>query len=156
MARCNPHAPCFCCWYLHLDRHGHCAATTEAERCQSPPTTAPTPIAAVMKPNPLASGRRHRFSAAARPISTGDPRAGAVVTNNFADYHIPVCADIGDIDVLFVDEPDLAFNPLGARGIGEIGITGVAAAIANAVWHATGVRVRDLPIVPEKLLGRSA
>jgi xanthine dehydrogenase YagR molybdenum-binding subunit len=81
-----------------------------------------------------------------------DDRYGAVVTNNFADYHVPVNADVHTIDVLFVEEPDLRFNPLGVRGMGEIGITGVAAAIANAVYHATGVRVRDLPIVPEKLL----
>ncbi len=57
-----------------------------------------------------------------------DPRYGAVVTNNLADYHVPVCADVRQVDVLFIDEPDLAFNPLGGRGIGEIGITGVAAA----------------------------
>jgi xanthine dehydrogenase YagR molybdenum-binding subunit len=82
-----------------------------------------------------------------------DPRNGAVVTNNLADYHVPVNADIGKIEALFVEEPDLVFNPLGARGIGEIGITGVAAAVANAVYHASGVRVRELPIVPEKLLG---
>ena len=82
-----------------------------------------------------------------------DPRYGVVVTNNLADYHVPVNADVPEIEVLFVEEPDLAFNPLGARGVGEIGITGVAAAIANAVYHATGIRVRDLPIVPEKLLG---
>jgi xanthine dehydrogenase YagR molybdenum-binding subunit len=82
-----------------------------------------------------------------------DTRAGAVVTNNLADYHVPVNADIPNLEVLFVEEPDFALNPLGARGVGEIGITGVAAAIANAVYHATGVRVRDLPIVPEKLLG---
>ncbi|HEY0394906.1 MAG TPA: xanthine dehydrogenase family protein molybdopterin-binding subunit [Candidatus Elarobacter sp.] len=81
-----------------------------------------------------------------------DPRDGAVVTNNLADYHVPVNADIPNIDVLFVEEPDFALNALGARGIGEIGITGVAAAVANAVYHATGTRVRDLPIVPEKLL----
>jgi xanthine dehydrogenase YagR molybdenum-binding subunit len=84
-----------------------------------------------------------------------DARAGAVVTNNLADYHVPVNADIPNIEVQFVEEPDFKLNPLGIRGIGEIGITGVAAAIANAVYHATGVRVRDLPIVPEKLL-RSA
>ena len=82
-----------------------------------------------------------------------DPRAGAVVTNNLADYHLPVNADIGQIEVLFVEEPDLTFNALGVRGIGEIGITGVAAAVANAIYHASGVRVRELPIVPERLLG---
>ncbi len=82
-----------------------------------------------------------------------DPRAGAVVTNNLADYHVPVNADVHAIEVLFIEEPDLTFNPLGARGMGEIGITGVAAAIANAVYHATGVRVREVPIVPERLLG---
>jgi xanthine dehydrogenase YagR molybdenum-binding subunit len=82
-----------------------------------------------------------------------DPRNGAVISDNLADYHVPVNADIEEIDVLFVEVPDFAFNPLGARGIGEIGITGIAAAVANAVYHATGVRVRDLPILPEKLLG---
>ncbi|BDE05336.1 dehydrogenase [Vulcanimicrobium alpinum] len=87
--------------------------------------------------------------------SVRDARTGAFVTNNLADYHVPVNADIPPIDVLFVEEPDYALNPLGARGIGEIGITGVAAAIANAVYHATGIRVRDLPIVPEKLLASS-
>lgn len=81
-----------------------------------------------------------------------DPRTGAPITNNLADYHVPVNADVEQIEALFVGEPDVVFNPLGARGMGEIGITGVAAAIANAVYHATGVRVRDLPIVPEKLL----
>jgi len=81
-----------------------------------------------------------------------DPR-GAVITNNLADYHVPVNADVPAIDVLFVEEPDFALNPLGVRGVGEIGLTGVAAAVANAVYHATGVRVRELPIVPDKLLG---
>src|SRR5437764_7972489 len=81
-----------------------------------------------------------------------DSSTGLPVTRNLADYHIPTNADIPDIDVAFVGEPDFAFNPIGARGLGEIGITGAAAAIANAVYHATGKRVRDLPITPDKLL----
>ena len=81
-----------------------------------------------------------------------DPRSGAIVTNNLADYHVPVNADVPPIDIAFVEHPDLTFNALGVRGMGEIGITGVAAAVANAVYHASGRRVRDLPIVPERLM----
>jgi xanthine dehydrogenase YagR molybdenum-binding subunit len=81
-----------------------------------------------------------------------DPPTGLPVTRNLADYHVPVHADIHDIDVHFVGEPDYAFNPMGARGMGEIGITGAAAAVANAVYHATGRRVRDLPITIDKLV----
>jgi xanthine dehydrogenase YagR molybdenum-binding subunit len=81
-----------------------------------------------------------------------DVHSGRVANANLADYHVPVNADIGNIDVCVVDENDTAFNPLGARGIGEIGITGVAAAIANAVFHATGKRIRDLPITLDKLV----
>ncbi|MBN3858620.1 xanthine dehydrogenase family protein molybdopterin-binding subunit [Paraburkholderia sp. Ac-20340] len=81
-----------------------------------------------------------------------DTATGRFVNGNFADYHVPVNADIGDLDVQFVGAPDLHFNPLGVRGIGEIGITGVPAAIANAVYHATGVRVRDLPITLDKVM----
>jgi xanthine dehydrogenase YagR molybdenum-binding subunit len=81
-----------------------------------------------------------------------DPRTGRPVTDNFADYAIPVNADIPDIEVELLDHPDPIINTLGCRGIGEIGITGAAAAIANAVYHATGKRIRDLPITPEKLL----
>ncbi len=81
-----------------------------------------------------------------------DKRVGRAVNGNLAEYHVPVNADIGNIDVHVVDEDDPHVNPLGAKGIGEIGITGVAAAVANAVWHATGKRVRDLPITLDKLL----
>jgi xanthine dehydrogenase YagR molybdenum-binding subunit len=81
-----------------------------------------------------------------------DHETGRVLNANLAQYHVPVNADIGELDVTFVDEDDQQFNPLGARGIGEIGITGVAAAIANAVYHATGRRIRDLPITPDKLI----
>jgi xanthine dehydrogenase YagR molybdenum-binding subunit len=65
---------------------------------------------------------------------------------------VPVNPDVPDVEVDFVGSPDPVINTLGCRGIGEIGITGVAAAIANAVYHATGKRIRDLPITPEKLL----
>ena len=81
-----------------------------------------------------------------------DLKTGLPVTANLADYHVPTNADIPQIDVYFVGEPDFAFNPIGARGMGEIGITGMAAAVANAVYHATGKRVRDLPITPDKLM----
>jgi xanthine dehydrogenase YagR molybdenum-binding subunit len=81
-----------------------------------------------------------------------DKREGRAVNGNLAEYHVPVNADIQDIDVQIVDEDDPHVNPLGAKGIGEIGITGVGAAIANAVYHATGKRVRDLPITLDKLL----
>ena len=82
-----------------------------------------------------------------------DHRYGRFINHNFAEYHVPVNADIHDIDVIFVDEVEPHLNPLGVKGIGEIGIVGTAAAIANAVYHATGVRVRDLPITIDKLLG---
>jgi len=81
-----------------------------------------------------------------------DAPTGLPVTRNLADYHVPTNADVPEIDVAFVGEPDFAFNPIGARGMGEIGITGIAAAIANAVYHATGKRIRDLPITPDKLI----
>ena len=81
-----------------------------------------------------------------------DLRYGRAVNANLAEYHVPVNADIGAIDIVVVPEKDMHVNPLGAKGIGEIGITGVAAAIANAVYHATGKRVRDLPITLDKVL----
>jgi xanthine dehydrogenase YagR molybdenum-binding subunit len=69
-------------------------------------------------------------------------------------YHVATNADVGEIDVAWIDEEDLHVNPMGAKGIGEIGIVGTAAAVANAIYDATGVRVRDLPITPAKLVGR--
>jgi xanthine dehydrogenase YagR molybdenum-binding subunit len=81
-----------------------------------------------------------------------DERQGRIVNANLAQYHVPTNADIGEIDVGVVAEEDPHINSLGARGIGEIGITGVAAAVANAVYHATGIRVRELPITLDKLL----
>ncbi|NVO86503.1 xanthine dehydrogenase family protein molybdopterin-binding subunit [Hymenobacter terrestris] len=81
-----------------------------------------------------------------------DHKFGRYVNHNFAEYHIPVNADIPHIDVIFVHEDDDIVNPLGVKGIGEVGMLGVTAAIANAVFHATGKRVRDLPIMLDKLL----
>jgi xanthine dehydrogenase YagR molybdenum-binding subunit len=81
-----------------------------------------------------------------------DADLGRIMNPNIAEYHVPVNADVHDIDVIFVEEPDDTVNPLGIKGVGEIGIVGTAAAIANAVYHATGKRVRDLPITLDKLL----
>jgi xanthine dehydrogenase YagR molybdenum-binding subunit len=81
-----------------------------------------------------------------------DHRFGRFMTHNLADYHVPVNADVHAIDVFFVEEKDDEINPLGVKGVGEIGIVGTAAAIANAVYHATGKRVRDLPITLDKLM----
>jgi xanthine dehydrogenase YagR molybdenum-binding subunit len=81
-----------------------------------------------------------------------DPRNARVVNANLADYHVPVHADVPPIDVIFVDEVDKHVNPMGAKGLAELALVGVAPAVANAVYHATGKRVRDLPITPEKLM----
>ena len=81
-----------------------------------------------------------------------DHRFGRMLNANLGEYHMPVNADVHDIEVIFVDEPDALVNPMGLKGLGEIGIIGVAAAIANAVYHATGTRVRELPITLDKLL----
>lgn len=81
-----------------------------------------------------------------------DAHTGRVVNGNLAEYHVPVNADIGDMDVSVIGIPDTKFNPIGSRGIGEIGITGAAAAVANAIFNATGKRIREYPITPDKLL----
>jgi xanthine dehydrogenase YagR molybdenum-binding subunit len=85
-----------------------------------------------------------------------DHKFGRIMNANIAEYHVPVNADVHDIEVIFVDEPDDIVNPMGIKGLGEIGIVGVAAAIANAVYHATGKRIRDLPITLDKLIGGSS
>ena len=81
-----------------------------------------------------------------------DHRFGRIINNNLADYHVPVHADIPNIEVVFVNKKDPYTNPMGSKGLGEISLIGMAPAIANAVFNATGKRVRDLPITPDKLL----
>ena len=81
-----------------------------------------------------------------------DHRYGRIMNANLQHYHVPVNADIHSIETIFVEEDDTIVNPLGVKGMGELGMVGIPAAIANAVFHATGKRVRDLPITPEKLL----
>ncbi len=82
-----------------------------------------------------------------------DRAHGQPINADLAGYLVPVNADVPEVDISWIDEPDFNFNSVGCRGVGEIGITGVAAAVANAVYHATGVRIRELPITPDRLLG---
>ncbi len=81
-----------------------------------------------------------------------DLASGRIANGNLAEYHVPVNADVGAIDIAVLDEDDPHINALGTKGIGEIGIVGVAAALANAVYHATGKRIRELPLTVDKLL----
>jgi xanthine dehydrogenase YagR molybdenum-binding subunit len=81
-----------------------------------------------------------------------DHRIGRVMNHNLAEYHVPAHADIENIEVIFVDERDDKTSQLGVKGLGEIGIVGTAAAVANGIFHATGKRVRDFPITIDKLL----
>ncbi|MFJ5290716.1 MULTISPECIES: xanthine dehydrogenase family protein molybdopterin-binding subunit [unclassified Streptomyces] len=84
--------------------------------------------------------------------STVDPASGAFVESDLASYHVPVCADVRNIEAHWIDEVDEHLNPMGSKGIGEIGIVGTAAAIGNAFHHATGVRLRSLPLTVDKVL----
>ena len=85
-----------------------------------------------------------------------DHHFGRYVNPNLGEYHVAVNADIGKLEAYFIDEQDEQVNPLGAKGCGEISIIGVAAAIANAVYHATGKRIRNLPITPDKLITKQS
>jgi len=104
----------------------------------------------------MVGGIVYGLSMALHESTVIDPRTGRYVNADLSEYLVPVNADVGDIDILFVEEDDPHVDPIGVKGLGEIGTTGVAAAIANAVWHATGVRVRDLPITLDKLVNLSA
>lgn len=102
----------------------------------------------------LTGGMTMGLSMALHENSVLDPRFGHVVNNDLAGYHVAAHADIGDVQAHWVDEHDPHVNPLGAKGVGEVGIVGTAAAIANAAYHATGTRLRNLPLTPDKLLTR--
>jgi xanthine dehydrogenase YagR molybdenum-binding subunit len=100
----------------------------------------------------IIGGMTWGLSMALHEESLVDARFGHVMNHDFAGYHVPANADVGEFDITWIDEKDTHVNPMGSKGIGEIGIVGSSAAIANAVFHATGIRVRDLPITPAKLL----
>ena len=110
-----------------------------------------TVINAKMATSQLKGGIVMGIGAALSEESLVDPRSGRVMNPSLAEYHLPVHADVPWIDVEYLDEPDPTM-PLGLLGIGEVGITGVAGAVANAVYNATGRRVRDLPVTLDKLL----
>jgi xanthine dehydrogenase YagR molybdenum-binding subunit len=100
----------------------------------------------------LLGGMTMGLSMALMEESILDPAFGEWVNNDLADYHVATYADIGTIDVAWIDEDDANLNPVGTKGVGEIGIVGTAAAVANAVWHATGIRVRELPLRLDRLV----
>jgi xanthine dehydrogenase YagR molybdenum-binding subunit len=92
------------------------------------------------------------ISQALHEESYTDHRFGRFMNHNLSEYHVPVNADIHDIDVIFVEEDDRIVSRLGAKGVGEIGMVGVAAAVSNAIYHATGKRLRSTPMTPDKVL----
>jgi xanthine dehydrogenase YagR molybdenum-binding subunit len=100
----------------------------------------------------LIGGMTMGLSMALHEESVRDPRFGHIVTQDLATYHFSSHADVEDLDAIWLGTADEHFNPMGSRGAGEIGIVGAAAAVANAVYNATGVRVRDLPITLDKVL----
>jgi xanthine dehydrogenase YagR molybdenum-binding subunit len=100
----------------------------------------------------LAGGQVWGISAALLEAAEIDQRKARYVNDNLSEYHVPVNADIGEVKTVMLHEEDTLINPLGIKGVGELGITGMNAAIANAVYHATGVRFRKLPIRIEDVL----
>jgi xanthine dehydrogenase YagR molybdenum-binding subunit len=148
---------------MRYSRYAHSAIFAEVkvdeELCQIRATRIVSAVAAGRILNPktahsqIVGGVVFGLGMALFEESRLDHRFGRFMTHNLADYHIAAHADMPEVEVIFVDEHDDTVNPLGAKGLGEIGVVGTAAAIANAVFHATGTRVRELPITLDKLLG---
>jgi xanthine dehydrogenase YagR molybdenum-binding subunit len=84
--------------------------------------------------------------------SSMDAEFGDYLNHDLAQYHVPVAADLPHVEAHWIDEEDPHLNPMGSKGIGEIGIVGTAAAVTNALYHATGVRFRDLPVLPDRIV----
>lgn len=127
---------------VRVVRVARVVSAVAADRIVNPKTAA----------NQIAGGAVWGIGMALHEQAQFDHTLGRIMNRNLAEYHVPVNRDIGEIDVLFVDEHDDVVNPLGAKGVGEIGVVGVAAAVANAIYNATGKRVRDLPVTLDKLL----
>jgi xanthine dehydrogenase YagR molybdenum-binding subunit len=100
----------------------------------------------------LIGGMTMGLSMALHEESALDPSFGDFPNHDLASYHVATCADVMDVDAVWIPEEESSMGPVGGKGLGELGIVGTAAAIANAVHHATGIRVRDLPIRLDKLL----
>src|SRR5207253_10042087 len=100
----------------------------------------------------LMGGMIWGISSALHEATEIDERVARYVNDNLADYQIPVNADIGEVDIILVPEEDNEVNPTGVKGVGELANVGTAAAVTNAVFHATGIRIRELPVRLEKLL----
>ncbi len=131
------------------------AKPTAALAAKAAETLEPGPerSVSVVKVKLRVNGVDHELSADSRTTLL-DPRNGRIVTKDLADYHVPTQADVPPVEVVMLEEKDSAVNPIGVKGIGEIGITGVAAAIANAAFNATGIRVRSLPLTLDKFSRR--
>ena len=130
---------------LRVDGEQRSLAIDTRTRCSMP-------WASILGSRAMIGGMTMGLSMALHEESVIDERFGHVINHDFAGYHIAANADVANLDAVWLDEVDDRSNPVGSRGIGEIGIVGAAAAIANAVYHATGRRMRHLPITPDKLV----
>lgn len=147
---------------LGYSRHSHSAVFAEVEVDEDFGTVRVTRVVSAIAGGRILNPKTARsqilggvvwgIGMALEEESVIDQRFGRFMNHNLAEYHVPVNADVHDIDVIFVEEHDDVVNPLGVKGLGEIGLVGVAAAIANAVFHATGKRVRELPITLDKVM----